>query len=71
MRILIALLIGLVAGAACFHVYYLGLDPAPRCGWDHPIDHDAREACEARATFKGYAGGARKKLDDLVGQISN
>ncbi|MDH7640356.1 hypothetical protein [Sphingomonas oryzagri] len=71
MRSLILLLFGLVAGAVLFHVYYLGLAPTARCGWDHPIDGQARKACVATATFTGYANGARKALDHLIDDVDN
>ena len=71
MRSLLLLLLGLVAGAALFHVYYLGLAPTSRCVWDHPVDHDARNACVARATFTGYANGARKALDHLIDNVDH
>lgn len=71
MRSLLLLLLGLVAGAALFHLYYLGLSSTKRCGWDHPIDGSARDACVARATFTGYAQGARKALDSLIGDVSH
>ncbi len=71
MRSLLLLLLGLLAGAALFHVYYLGLAPAARCPWDHPLDRGAREQCEARATFTGYANGARKQLDHLIEDVSH
>jgi hypothetical protein len=71
MRSLLLLLLGLVAGAVLFHVYYLGLAPAKRCAWDHPLDHDARNACVARVTFAGYANGARKALDNLIDDVSH
>ena len=71
MRSLFLLLLGLVAGAALFHVYYLGLAPAKRCAWDHPLDGGARDACTARATFAGYANGARKQLDHLIDDVSH
>jgi hypothetical protein len=71
MRSLLLLLLGLVAGAALFHVYYLGLAPAKRCGWDHPLDRPARDACAARASFAGYASGARRQLDHLIEDVSH
>ena len=71
MRSLLLLLLGLVAGAVLFHVYYLGLSPTKRCGWDHPIDGSARDACVSRATFSGYAGNARKALDNLIDDVSH
>lgn len=71
MRSLILLLLGLVAGAALFHIHYLGLAPAARCGWDHPLDDQARKACVATATFTGYAKGARKALDHLIDDVDH
>jgi len=71
MRSLLLLLLGLVAGAMLFHVYYLGLTPAKRCGWDHPLDRGARDACVSRATFTGYANGARKALDNLIDDLDH
>lgn len=71
MRSLLLLLLGLVAGAALFHLYYLGLSPTKRCGWDHPIDGSARDACVTRASFTGYAKGARKALDSLIDDVSH
>ena len=71
MRSLLLLLIGLLAGAALFHVYYLRLAPPKRCAWDHPLDRGAREACVSGATFAGYASGARKQLDHLIEDINH
>lgn len=71
MRSLLFLMLGLFAGALLFHVYYLGLAPASRCSWDHPLDSHARDACVARASFTGYATGARKALDHLVDDVSH
>lgn len=71
MRSLLLLLLGLVAGAVLFHVYYLGLSPTKRCGWDHPIDGSARDACVSRATFSGYARTARKALDNLIDDVNH
>jgi len=71
MRSLLLLLLGLVAGAALFHAYYLDLSPTSRCLWDHPVDHGARNACIARAAFTGYASGARKQLDHLIDDVSH
>jgi hypothetical protein len=71
MRSLLLLLLGLFAGAVLFHLYYLGLAPANRCAWDHPLDRGAREACVSRATFAGYAIGARKQLDHLIEDVSH
>jgi hypothetical protein len=70
MRVLIVFVLGLLLGAAGFHVYYHAQSAAKQCGWDHPFDRNARDACEARATFTGYAKGARKQLDSLIGNLS-
>ncbi len=45
MRNLVLLLIGMMLGAALFHVYYLRLDPLARCSWDHPLDAEAKARC--------------------------
>ncbi|MBA2932572.1 hypothetical protein HZF05_00555 [Sphingomonas sp. CGMCC 1.13654] len=71
MRSLLLLLLGLVAGAVLFHLYYLGLTPTHRCAWDHPIDASAHDACVSRASFTGYANGARKALDHLIDDVSH
>jgi hypothetical protein len=73
MRNLIVLLVGALLGAAAFHVYYLRLDPPTRCGWDHPVDADARRTCRAavRLDLHGYAVKARRDLDSLIGTISH
>jgi hypothetical protein len=71
MRSLLFLILGLFAGAMLFHLYYSGLAPTSRCHWDHPLDSHARDACVARATFTGYATGARKALDNLVDDVSH
>ncbi len=69
MRSIVLLLLGLIAGAALFHAYYLRLTPSARCGWDHPLDGQAQKACVATATFTGYANGARKALDHLIDDV--
>jgi hypothetical protein len=66
MRNLIMLLAGALLGAAAFHLYYLHLAPTARCGWDHPVDADARRECRAAAVatdLRGYAAKARHELD--------
>jgi hypothetical protein len=68
---LLLLLVGAILGAALFHTYYRGLEPAARCHWDHPLDRQAREACVAAATtHAAYSAKARRELDDLVGNVS-
>jgi hypothetical protein len=63
--------IGAIVGAALFHVHYLGLEPSARCGWDHPLDGQARSACRAAATpVATYTTKARHELDDLVGNVA-
>lgn len=69
MRSLFLLLLGVVAGAVLFHLYYVGLPPVARCGWDHPLDRQARKACVATAAFSGYANGARRALDHLIDDV--
>ena len=49
MRNLVLLLIGIMLGAALFHVYYLRLDPLARCSWDHPLDAEAKARCRDAA----------------------
>ncbi len=74
MRILILVLIAALVGAAGFHVYYLGLDPAARCGWDHPIDARAKADCRTAASSAGahgYAAKARRDLDSLIGRVAH
>jgi hypothetical protein len=68
-RAVLALLLGLVVGAAGFHLWYLNQPAAARCGWDHPFDAAARTACRAGAT-PGYAAKARADMDALVGTVS-
>ncbi|WBO20792.1 hypothetical protein [Sphingomonas abietis] len=70
MRVLIVFALGLLLGAAGFHVYYRSLSAPQQCGWNHPLDRSARDACEQRATFTGYAKGARRQLDNLIGDLS-
>jgi hypothetical protein len=86
LRSLIFLLIGAVAGAALFHVYYLRLEPRDRCGWDHPRSAQLRTKCQsivdssaandegaittAGSKAGGYAKRARHELDDLIGNVS-
>jgi hypothetical protein len=72
MRALILLLVGAVLGAAAFHLYYLRLDPPARCGWDHPIDAQARAMCrDASTSAHGYAAKARRDLDSLIGEVAH
>lgn len=74
MRGLILLLLGAVLGAVAFHVYYLRLDAPARCGWDHPIDAQAKASCRETAlaaTAHGYAAKARRDLDSLIGQVAH
>ena len=74
MRALILLLAGALIGAAAFHLYYLRLDPPARCGWDHPIDVQARATCRTTAAVggaHGYAAKARRDLDSLIGQVEH
>jgi hypothetical protein len=74
MRAVILLLVGALIGAAAFHLYYLGLNPPARCGWDHPIDADARRTCREESiggTPHGYAAKARRDLDSLIGKIAH
>jgi hypothetical protein len=73
MRAVILMLVGALIGAAAFHFYYLRLDPAARCGWDHPIDAEARSTCRAAtaANAHGYAAKARRDLDSLIGKIAH
>jgi hypothetical protein len=71
---LLLLLIGALAGAALFHIYYRVLEPAARCGWDHPLDQGARSACRTEAatpSATGYSPKARHELDDLVGKVTH
>ena len=70
MRILLALIAGLLIGAAAFHAYYLRLAPPGRCIWDHPFSAGAREACRQRRAAGGYDAAARRALDDLIGDVA-
>jgi hypothetical protein len=68
------LLLGGVIGAAIFHLYYLRLDRAHRCNWDHPLDTQARAQCQDTGVdekVRGYAAKARKELDSLIGNVAN
>jgi hypothetical protein len=69
------LVVGAVLGALVFHLYYLHLAPAERCGWDHPLADEARSSCRDAsaipAGFHGYEKRARHDLDDLVGKVSH
>ena len=72
-RTLIVLLIGGVFGAALFHLYYLRLDRESRCGWDHPLDQQARTQCrdaDVGEKIHGYATKARRELDNLIGNVA-
>lgn len=72
MRSLILVLVAALLGAAAFHLYYLRLGPPARCGWDHPLDAQARTACrEATASAHGYAAKARRDLDSLIGEVAH
>jgi hypothetical protein len=74
MRTLILLLVGALLGAVAFHAYYLRLAPAARCGWDHPIDEEARASCRAASAATGahgYAAKARHDLDTLIGRVAH
>jgi len=74
MRSLILLAAGALLGAVLFHVYYLRLSPPARCGWDHPIDAQARAACREvapAAGAHGYAAKARHDLDSLIGRVAH
>ena len=74
MRTLILMLAAALLGAAAFHVYYLGLMSPARCGWDHPIDAQARAICRAAAAsggVHGYAAKARHDLDSLIGRVAH
>jgi len=73
-RTLILVLLGAVCGAALFHVYYLQLDTERRCGWDHPLDAQARTLCREAGVaekVRGYAAKARHELDNLIGNVAN
>ena len=73
MRSLIVLLVGVLLGAATFHLYYLRLAPDARCGWDHPLDAGARARCRTAAAaldLHGYAVKARRDLDSLIGRVA-
>jgi hypothetical protein len=75
LRSLLVLVVGAVLGALVFHLYYLHLAPAERCGWDHPLADEARSSCRDAsaipAGFHGYEKRARHDLDDLVGKVSH
>ena len=74
MRNLILLVAAVLLGAAGFHGYYLHLAPPARCGWDHPIDAQARATCHAAAAgagAHGYAAKARHDLDSLIGRVAH
>ncbi len=74
LRNLVLLLVGALLGAALFHVYYVGLAPEARCGWDHPFDDRAKAQClgtQPTATTPGYGRKARHEMDGLIANVSN
>lgn len=74
MRGLILMLAAALLGAAAFHLYYLRLEPIARCGWDHPIDAQAKANCRETSTgagAHGYAAKARRDLDSLIGRVAH
>ena len=74
LRSLLLLVVGALLGAGLFHLYYVGLGPDARCGWDHPLDDHAKALCRepARvATTPGYGRKARHEMDGLIENVSN
>ena len=71
LRSLVVLAVGAVLGAVLFHAYYVGLDPAARCGWDHPFDDRARALCHEPAPTTAAPSYGRKARRDLDGLIAN
>lgn len=69
MRALLIFILGLLLGAALFHVHYRSLTPAARCAWDHPFDDSGRDRCVTAASSAGYGAGARRQLDNLVDKV--
>lgn len=72
LRALLLLLIGAAIGAAAFHLYYRGLAPAARCGWDHPLADSEKARCRQAATAagRGYTPEARREMDSLINEVA-
>jgi hypothetical protein len=74
MRTLILIVMAALFGAAAFHLYYRRLAPPARCGWDHPLDAQARATCRESPVAEsahGYAVKARRDLDSLIGRVAH
>ncbi|WP_019832942.1 hypothetical protein [Sphingomonas sp. PR090111-T3T-6A] len=71
LRSFVLLVVGALLGAALFHLYYVGLSPEKRCGWDHPFDDRAKALCSEPAPAAAAAGYGRKARHDLDGLIDN
>lgn len=74
LRSLVLLLLGALIGAAVFHLYYRGLEPSKRCGWDYPFDDHGRGLClqgGPAAATPGYGRKARHEMDGLIANVAS